>query len=376
MLSGNTEVTVVMSGIAHSGSYAADLGPYGSLGFISQTVATTPGARYLFSWWLQSDGGTPNEFQASWNGAVLLDQLNVPAGEYQLYSYTVTATGTSTTVSLGFRDDPGYLHLDDVSVVPVMAAATFTTSSLTAGTHTITAVYAGTVAGSALNQIVGKVSSSPVLTLSAQPSLLGQSVTFTATIAPTIPGAGTPTGLVTFNDGSTLLGTAALNGNGVATLTVASLTVATHTITAGYSGDTNYGGGSSTKLLQTVEPYNLSGGILTVYGAGGKDMSTAVAESGQFILNGVTCYYNPALVNVIRFLGKGGTDTVYLTGTGSNDTATLGPGSGQLNGASYEIEVAGVANIVVTGGGGNDTAYLTDAGGNNTFNGTPTEAGW
>ena len=102
-----------------------------------------PGTQYLFSWWLESDGGTPNEFEASWNGSVLFDQSNIPVGGYQQYSYTVTATGTSTTVTLGFQDNPGFLYLDDVSVVPVKAVATFTTSSLTAGTHTITAVYGG-----------------------------------------------------------------------------------------------------------------------------------------------------------------------------------------------------------------------------------------
>src|SRR5262249_38687888 len=50
------------------------------------------------------------------------------------------------------------------------------------------------------------------LASSISSSVYGQTVTFTATVAPWLPGAGTPTGTVTFMDGSTILGTGTLNG--------------------------------------------------------------------------------------------------------------------------------------------------------------------
>ena len=199
----------------HSGTYAALLGTVGSLGYLSQTIATTPGAQYTLSWWLKSDGQTPNEFQASWDGNVVFDQVNIPAQAYQNYSFTVTATTTSTTLQFGFRDDPWYLYLDDVSATQIYSVATFTTSSLTVGTHAITAGYSGdtnfaTSSGSVL-QTVNKASASTTVTSSVNPLVFGQNVTFTATVSAVNPGAGTPTGTVTFLDGATSIGIGLLN---------------------------------------------------------------------------------------------------------------------------------------------------------------------
>jgi hypothetical protein len=85
------------------------------------------------------------------------------------------------------------------------------------------------------------------LTSSLNPSNFGQSVTFTATVTGV-----SPTGTVTFTDGATVLGTAALNSNGQATFTTSSLTVGSHAITAVYSGDTNNAAGTSAALTQVV----------------------------------------------------------------------------------------------------------------------------
>jgi hypothetical protein len=74
------------------------------------------------------------------------------------------------------------------------------------------------------------------LTSSANPSLVGQAVTFTATVK-VIGGGGTPTGTVTFKDGTATLGTGTLNGSGQATFTTSSLALGTHPITAVYGGD-------------------------------------------------------------------------------------------------------------------------------------------
>ena len=83
---------------------------------------------------------------------------------------------------------------------------------------------------------------------SANPSVFGQSVTFTATVSST---SGTPSGTVTFKDGATTLGTGTLSG-GAATYSTSSLSVSGHTITAVYGGDTNFTGSTSSGLTQTV----------------------------------------------------------------------------------------------------------------------------
>ena len=64
-------------------------------------------------------------------------------------------------------------------------------------------------------------------------------MTFTATVTPDARSTGTPTGTVTFEEGTTVLGTVPLD-NGVATFSIATLAVGSHTITAVYSGDADF----------------------------------------------------------------------------------------------------------------------------------------
>ena len=75
-------------------------------------------------------------------------------------------------------------------------------------------------------------------------------MTFTATVTVQAPGAGTPTGTVTFMDGATTLGTGTLNGAGVATFTTTGLSVGHHNITAIYGGDASFNGSTSNAVDQ------------------------------------------------------------------------------------------------------------------------------
>jgi hypothetical protein len=130
---GNVGFTGV-DGSPHSGSFAAFFGPVGSLGFLSQTLATTPGVRYDLSFFLQSDGGTPNQFQVSWNGSLISDQLNLPAFGYTERDFlSLLATTSTTPLVFGFRDDPGFLFLDDVTLDPVPEPTALILFGTTAG---------------------------------------------------------------------------------------------------------------------------------------------------------------------------------------------------------------------------------------------------
>ena len=86
---------------------------------------------------------------------------------------------------------------------------------MTVATHSITAVYAGdtnfTTSTSSVAQDVNQASTTTALTSDPNPSVSGQSVTFTATIAAGSPGSGTPTGTVDFLDGTTTIGTTPLD---------------------------------------------------------------------------------------------------------------------------------------------------------------------
>jgi hypothetical protein len=95
--------------------------------------------------------------------------------------------------------------------------------------------------------------SATALASSLNPSNLGQAVTFTATVTAQ-PGFyhGTPAGTVSFFDGTTNIGNSNLNGVGVGTLTTSTLAVGTRSITATYSGDSNFSPSTSPVLYQVV----------------------------------------------------------------------------------------------------------------------------
>jgi hypothetical protein len=117
--SGNQGFTSVTTApFARSGTFGAALGPIGSDGFLSQAFPTVPGDVYIVSFSLQSDGGLPNDFNASWAGTQFFSQTNIPGGEYLTYTFTEVAPGASTILQFGFRNDPGFLGLDDVVVNP------------------------------------------------------------------------------------------------------------------------------------------------------------------------------------------------------------------------------------------------------------------
>ncbi|MBA3916387.1 MAG: Ig-like domain repeat protein [Acidobacteriales bacterium] len=87
---------------------------------------------------------------------------------------------------------------------------------------------------------------------SLNPSRVGQSVTFTAQVKQSVPGTGVPTGTVTFKDGQRSAKVPLVNG--MAKFTTSKLTAGTHTITAAYSGDTNFNRNSAKPLVQVVSP--------------------------------------------------------------------------------------------------------------------------
>ncbi len=127
-----------------------------------------------------------------------------------------------------------------------LAYATVTTSSLSVGNHTITANYSGDSTfhpnSATCSQTVKQASSTTTVSSNPNPSTYGELVTFTATV--TGQYGGTPTGTVQFvaDQGTaqqTVIGTGTLSG-GSASVQYSSLSVGMHTITANYSGDTNF----------------------------------------------------------------------------------------------------------------------------------------
>ena len=101
---------------AEDGSFYATLGPVGSDGTLSQTLATINGAQYTVSFWFASVGDNPSDFSVSWDGTNLLSLTNPNTGaNWTQFTFQVTGTG-SDTLQFSFRDDPAWMALDNVSV--------------------------------------------------------------------------------------------------------------------------------------------------------------------------------------------------------------------------------------------------------------------
>ena len=118
--SGNTGATYVGTGV--DGTLEAMLGPVGSNGFLSQTFADVAGQNYLFNFDLYSNGSGPSDFTAAVDGRTLLSYTGTVPTLNQTYDFAFTGTG-SDTVRFGFRQDPSYLDLDNVSVTNAQIAA-------------------------------------------------------------------------------------------------------------------------------------------------------------------------------------------------------------------------------------------------------------
>jgi hypothetical protein len=163
----------------------------------------------------------------------------------QTVTFNASVTAFEATGTVTFTNGATILGTANL----INGFASFQTNMLPAGSQVITATYGGdanyNTASDDVIQVVNKTASITNLSSAPNPSTLGQSVTFTATVTPI-----TATGTVTFTRGATVLGTANLV-SGVATFTTSSLPVGSSIITASYGGDANYDG-SADDVTQVV----------------------------------------------------------------------------------------------------------------------------
>src|SRR5207245_1284388 len=127
---------------------------------------------------------------------------------------------------------------------------------LAVGSHPLTAAYGGSATfaastSAAVNQVVNAGNSTTSLTATPNPSITGQAVTLTATVSAVASATGVPTGTVTFRDGATVLGTATLV-NGSASISISTLAVGTHPLTAAYGGSAAFAASTSATVNQVV----------------------------------------------------------------------------------------------------------------------------
>jgi uncharacterized delta-60 repeat protein len=179
----------------------------------------------------------------------------VTAGQPVTVTATVRATGAFPVGSVEFLDGTrvlGRVAIDGRGV------ARLPLTTLTPGSHTITAVYSGSsmcgTSTSAPQTVTesgtsGATATTTTLTTSVPAPVFGQGSTLTATV---VTAAGPATsGAVTFYDGQTVLGTVGVGAHGTAALAV-SLNLGGHRLRAVYTGSAAFAPGSSAQLAETV----------------------------------------------------------------------------------------------------------------------------
>jgi hypothetical protein len=180
-----------------------------------------------------STATTATALSADVNPAVVGQTVNLTA--------RVTGTAAIPAGTVTFMDGSTVLG---TATLDATGTATLALTFPTAGDHAVTAVYSGQGFAEAstsdvLTETVAPAATAVVLTPSVDQGLAGVPVTFTVTVSPVAPGAGTPTGILTIFDGDTGLGTAQLDGNGQAVFAVA-FDAGDHRLTVSYGGDGNF----------------------------------------------------------------------------------------------------------------------------------------
>jgi hypothetical protein len=104
----------------HTGDFALVSGPVNGLGFFTQIAPTVVGQSYNLVFWLWNSG-QPNRFQVSWEGAVIMDLMNLPNQPYTRYAINgLVACTAGSSLQFGFYNPPDYLHFDDVALTPAV----------------------------------------------------------------------------------------------------------------------------------------------------------------------------------------------------------------------------------------------------------------
>ncbi len=193
-------------------------------------------------------------------GTSLQIELNGPApgtGYDQLNATgSVDLGGADLIRSLGYTPTPGttFTILNNDGTDPIVGRFNDLPEGafLTLSGQPFQITYQGGDGNDVVLIYAPQIASAVVLTASVNPAIAGRPITLTATVSPVPPATGMATGTVTFLDGTTPLGTVALDGAGRATLTTALVTAGSRSLSAVYNGDTNFTTSTSASLTQTV----------------------------------------------------------------------------------------------------------------------------
>jgi autotransporter-associated beta strand protein len=311
-----------------SGSVAvSNGGALGGTGTVSGAVTVSSGGNLS-----PGSGGTAifntgNLVLASGSDLNIALNGNTAGSGFDQVNVTGTVNVSGSTLNLS-----GSRSVHDGSVLEIIAndaadAVTGTFQGLSEGGATVYngVTYTATYVGGTGNDVAltaNLAATTTAVVSGNNPSTFNSSVTFTATVTSTSSGA--PSGTVTFFDGATALGTGSVNGSGQATLSISSLSLGGHSITAVYGGDSNFTGSTSSTLTQTVTP---GPPAKVVYSVQPSNVTAGVADSPSIVVDVEDQYGN------------------IVTSDSSNVTLSIASGPGSLSGTVTVAASSGVATL-------------------------------
>jgi hypothetical protein len=226
-------------------------------------------------------------------------------GHMVTFRASVTTASGTPTGSVIFYDGSTQLGTSTL----VSGKGSFSTSSLWAGSHSITAEYQGSdqfarSKSAPLIQVVNGVKTTTTLVSSLNPAIFGEAVTLTAAVNGV---SGTPDGTVIFYDGSAMIGTALL-ASGSASISIATLSAGSRSITAAYQGFGGFEPSTSALLNQFVNPATTNTSLVSSANPARVKLSVTYTAT-------VTSQYGGAATSTVTFQDGGATiATVTMSG--------------------------------------------------------------
>jgi sugar lactone lactonase YvrE len=313
---------------------------------ISACYNNTKDASHLPS--CSTDNSTPalrQEVDEATSTAISSSENPAALGDNVTFIATVASKGGGVPLdgSVTFSDGAALL-----ATIPINAAgvATYSTSTLANGLHSILAAYSGDAA----NQILASSSaalnedvlggSAVALASAPNPSNYGAPVTFTITVTPSASAAAT--GTVKILDGAQLIGTTALVGaTNTGSFTISTLSVGTHPISAVYAGDSNYAGGTSATVdSQVVNPAQTTTTVAAlpnpgIAGAAVALTATVQATLGAGTQTGTVNFTDAGVSLGSAALNKAGTATINpVLAAGAHSIVAIYAGDGNNGGST------------------------------------------
>ncbi len=334
----NTYTATAISGVATfnlssaaltaAGTYSYSAAISGNLSVTAATASETVSAAPVAS--VSVVGGTPQSAVIGAGFAAALKVLVEDQFGNPVPGAAVTFASPTSGASATFTGSPATTVKDGTASVTATANGT---ASATA--YAVTASVSGAATPASL--LLTNTQASTTLTVRPAPTTItyGQPVTITAAIAPASVLTSSPTGTVTFYDGSTGLTPVSMVAGASASYTVSVPAVGSHTYAAQYGGDNNFSespqSSAASALTVSKAGTTLSGPSSPVnltYGTGG---SITISVAGQFSGAGIATPSG----NVSYTIGSGAAQSATI----NSGAATLTVPANQTAG-SYTVTVS------------------------------------